>query len=270
MARIHVNDALAEAIRLHEVSISMHRVSRRGGRTARQRLRRLAGDESRLRMQVYSGLSLDIPIGASVAVVPGSKAASVSEFMRLCAGTLLPDRGRIEVRDPVVPMLPKSGLLNENLTVRQNIYVAGILLGMTPQQVAERMDWIVAFAGLERSLDTYARLAQPRLRQRIVWTVTMATQARAFAIQGALVVSDEGFRRQCWTHLAELRAGGVTFLVDDTDTNLLRFCDRALLLLDGEVQQFGDVAEALSLRVKVADGPEPVRQEDTDDEWQDE
>ncbi len=50
----------------------------------------------------------------------------------------------------------------------------------------------------------------------------------------------------------------------------LRFCDRALLLLDGNVQQFSDVAEALSLRVKVADGPEPVRQEDTDDEWQDE
>ncbi|MBU6243880.1 MAG: hypothetical protein KGP12_01565 [Actinomycetales bacterium] len=270
MARIHVNEALESAIRLHEVSMSMNRVSRRGGRTARQRLRRLAGDESRRRLQVYTGLSLEIPVGAAVAVVPGSKEASVGEFMRLCSGTLLPDRGRVEVRDPVVPMLPKSGLLNESLTVRQNIYVAGILLGMSPQQVADSLAWIVSFAGLERSLDVYARKAPPRLRQRIVWTVTMATRSRSFAIQGALAVGDEAFRRQCWEYLLARRQDGVTFLVDDSDANLIRFCDRALLLLEGRVEPIESVAEALARRVEVHEDRVQSRQDEADDEWQDE
>lgn len=268
MARIHLNPDLEPAIRLADVTLSMHRISRRGGRTARQRIRRLAGDVSRKRTQVYSELSLDIPTGSAVAVVPGSKAASVSEFMRLCVGTLLPDHGQVEVRDLVVPMLPRSGLLNETLTIRQNIYVAGILLGMTPEQVTERLDWMVSFGGLERSLDTYARKAPPKLRQRIVWTVTMATQARAFAIQRALVVSDDAFREQCWQHLEGLRRDGVTFLVEDADPHLRRFCDRALVLADGRVDEVPEVAEALTRRVSGAEDLAQERQSEPDDDWQ--
>jgi len=266
MARIHRDAQLQAAVELTDVHLVMARISRRAGRTARQRIRRLAGDVSRRKEEVFTGLAVQVPAGSAVAVIPAESGVSSVEFMRLCAGTLLPDRGHVVVRDPMVAMLPKSGLLNESLTVRQNIYMAGIQLGMSPQDVASRLDWIVQFAGLERSLDAFTRRCPPRLRQRIAWTVTMATGARAFAIQRALVVADEAFREKCWDHLAGLRQDGVTFLVDDADSALIRFCDRALLLRHDRLQWLDSVQDATRARIRTEQ--DASSEEEPEERWE--
>jgi ABC-type polysaccharide/polyol phosphate transport system ATPase subunit len=269
MARIHLAPDLPEEIRFEGVSLSVSEIQRRSGRSRAQRIRRLAGDTRRMKVELLSDVNLSVASGESVAIIPGAAAAGVQEFFRLAAGTLIPDSGAVHRRNHVIPMLARSGLLNQSITVRQNIWVIGLLLGMSPEQINERWDWIVRFSGLEKVLDTYTRQCSPLLRRRIIWVVTMATQARAYAIQRSLVVGDEAFQEVCWEHLEALRADGVTFLVEAPDAMLHRFCDRAVVLGDGHVLAETTVAEGVTMRHAEDAMASRIRDDvdEDDDEW---
>jgi ABC-type polysaccharide/polyol phosphate transport system ATPase subunit len=248
MARIHLSPNLAHAVEFEDVRLQMPRTRRRKGGGRGDRLRRLARETSKVRQDVFSGLSLAVEPGEAVAVIARDRRADTVEFLRLAAGTLIPDHGHVHRRDTVVPILRRAGLLNAKLTVRQNIFVIGILLGMSPEGINERLNWIVETAGLTKALDGYARACPPELRRRIVWTVSMATHARAFATQGSLIVGDESFRETGWAHVEGLKAEGVTFLVAGQNARVMeRFCTRAVVIGDGAIVLDGTVAEALAL-----------------------
>lgn len=254
MARIHLDRELGHELEFVDVTFATSRQARRGGNSRRQRLRRLAGEASRQQVSLFEHLDLVIDPGESVAVLGKRPNDGAVELLRLAAGTLIPDAGHVRRRDVVVPIIDNSGILNASLTVRQNIYLVGVLLGMSPAEVTDRMDWIVDFAGAAKALDGYLGKAPRFLRQRIVWTVSMATGARAFAIENALVVGQDEFEASCWSHVESLKADGVTFLVhvDDHD-GTRRFCDRAVVLSTGRI--VADTTVDAGLAALRGDGP---------------
>lgn len=276
MARIHLSPHLPHAVEFEDVRLQMPRTRRRKGGGRSDRLRRLARETSKVREEVFSGLSVTIEPGEALAVIARDRRSDTVEFLRLAAGTLIPDHGHVRRRDTVIPILRRAGLVNAKLTVRQNIFVIGILLGMSPDQVNERLDWIVETAGLAKALDGYARACPPELRRRIVWSVSMATHARAFATQGSLIVGDESFREIGWAHVEGLKADGVTFLVAGQNAPVMeRFCTRAVVIADGSIVLDGTVGEALAMvgRGTLQDDDEEVIDEGDDvlgsdrDEW---
>lgn len=276
MARIHLSPHLPHAVEFEDVRLQMPRTRRRKGGGRSDRLRRLARETSKVREEVFSGLSVTIEPGEALAVIARDRRSDTVEFLRLAAGTLIPDHGHVRRRDTVIPILRRAGLVNAKLTVRQNIFVIGILLGMSPDQVNERLDWIVETAGLAKALDGYARACPPELRRRIVWSVSMATHARAFATQGSLIVGDESFREVGWAHVEGLKADGVTFLVAGQNAPVMeRFCTRAVVIADGSIVLDGTVGEALAMvgRGTLQDDDEEVIDEGDDvlgsdrDEW---
>lgn len=278
MARIHCDPHLVNALEFADVSLKMPRTRRRKGGGRSGRLRRLAQETSKVNEEVFSGISLAVAPGDAVALIAKDRKADTVELIRLAAGTLVPDHGHVRRRDVVIPILRRAGLINAKLTVRQNIFVIGIMLGMSPDEVTERMDWIVTTAGLGKALDGYARSCPPELRRRIVWTVSMATKARAFATQGSLIVGDEEFRAVGWAHVEQLKAEGVTFLVAGQNAPVMeRFCTRAIVIGGGGVLLDGTVAEALALvgRAQVQEDEDEAVDEEVDildprserDEW---
>lgn len=276
MARIHLDPSLPHALEFDRVSLAMKRTRRRKGGGRSDRLRRLASETSRVRQDVFVDLSLTVDPGEAVAVLARDRRTETVELLRLAAGTLIPDHGHVRRRDLVVPILRRAGLVNAKLTVRQNIFVIGILLGMSPDEIQSRLPWMVETAGLAKVLDGYARACPPELRRRIVWTVSMATQARAFATQGSLIVGDETFREIGWAHVEQLRTDGVTFLVGGQNARVMeRFCTRGIVLADGGVAFDGSVAGAIELvgRGSLQDEEEETLDEGTDvldadrDEW---
>jgi len=278
MARVHIDPHLSSAVEFDDVSLTMPRTRRRkgGGRSAR--LKRLAQETSRVNEPVLEHVSFTVAPGERVAVIDRAKRGHTAELLRLVAGTLIPDHGHVRRNAEVIPILRRAGLINAKLTVRQNIFVVGILLGMSPDEINERMDWIVTTAGLGRVIDSYARACPPELRRRVVWTVSMATQARIFATQGSLIVGDEQYREVGWTHVESLQAEGVTFLVAGQNAPVMeRFCTRALVLDGGRIVLDGTVTEALDLvgRSSVVEETDEQVEEDIDllenraerDEW---
>lgn len=265
MASIRIEPELFAAVEFDDVSLSMPRSKRRGGQGTRNRIRRLAGESSRQQVPVFTDLSMSIMPGESVAILGGAKSGR-HEFLRLAAGTLLADSGRVRRQARVVPILDNSRCLTAAYTTRQNIYLTAGLLGMTPGETAQRLDWIVDMAEAGRWLDTYLRRAPRNMRQRLVWTVSMATGAQIFVIEKSLVVGHGEFMERCWSHVEGLRAAGVTFLVtSDEPQDLERFCDRALVLKGGRILADTSVKEGLEL-VRPTPRTDPTDQpEDRDD-----
>ena len=278
MARVHIDPDLASAVEFDDVSLTMPRTMRRKGGGRNARLRRFAQETSRVNEPVLEHVSFTVAPGDCVAVLDRAKRGHTAEVLRLSAGTLIPDHGHVRRNSEVIAILRRAGLVNAKLTVRQNIFVIGILLGMSPDEINQRMDWIVTTAGLGRAIDSYARACPPELRRRIVWTVSMATQARVFATQGSLIVGDEQYREIGWAHVEKLKADGVTFLVAGQNAPVMeRFCTRGIVLDEGRIVLDGTVAAALDLvgRNAVVEETEEQVEDDVDlldnraerDEW---
>jgi ABC-2 type transport system ATP-binding protein len=265
MARIRIEPELPSAIEFDGVSLSMPRSKRRGGQGTRHRIRRLAGESSRQQVPVFADVSVSIRPGESVAILGGAKSGR-EEFLRLAAGTLVPDSGRVHRQDRVVPILDDSRCLTPSYTTRQNIYLTAGLLGMTPEETTGRLDWIVDMAQAGKWLDSYLRGAPRNMRQRLVWTVSMATGARIFAIEKSLVIGHGEFMERCWSHVEGLRASGITFLVASDEREVLeRFCDRALVLKGGRIIADTTVEEGLGF-IRPARRTDPTEQPDERDD----
>ncbi len=269
MARLALTADLGDIVGFDDVGIRMPRMIRRGGGGRRQRLRRMAGETRRAEEWRLRHATFTIGEGESVAIM-GGRGSGREVLLRLAAGTLIPDEGTVRRRVPIIPMIDLAKGLQRTLTYRQNIFVLGGLLGMTPEQSGRRMADIVEFAGVESVLDRYLGAATPLVRQKLAWSIAMHTEARAFAIEQTLVVGDRDFRQQCWTRVDAMRADGTTFLVSsDSLKQYRRFCDRAILLEDGAVVAQAPVAEAIALLRQSrqrSNEPEPVVEDDEDDD----
>lgn len=247
MARAPLTPGLGPVLEFDAVGVRMPRQVRRRGGGRRQRLRRIAGETRRDEVWRLRRATFSVAEGESVAIV-GGKGSGRETLLRLAAGTLIPDEGMVRRRVAVVPMIDVARALQRGFTIRQNIYFVGGLLGMTPDEAGDRVAGIAAFSGLEGSLDKYLGTAIPMVRQKLAWSISMATEARAFAVEQVLVVGERDFRQQCWTRVDQMRKDGVTFLLaSDSPRQFRRFCDRAIVLEAGALVAQGTVPEAIAL-----------------------
>lgn len=267
MARLSLSPGLDSVVSFDDAGVRMPRRRRRKGDGRRQRLRRIAGEVRRDEVWRLRHATLSIGEGESVAIV-GGKGSGREALLRLAAGTLVPDEGTVRRRVPVVPMIEVARSLDRRYTVRQNIYLVGGLLGMSPDAVGAKLDWIVDFAGVEGILDKYLGPAPAIVRQRLAWAIAMATDARAYAIEQVLIVGEREFRQRCWTHVDIMREQGVTFLLaSDSPRQFRRFCDRAVLLDGGHVVAETTVPDAIARMRELRrrdDAPESAESPDED------
>ena len=193
------------------------------------------------------GVTAQVAAGESVAVL-GLKNSGRTEFLRLAAGTLIPDEGEVRRRAPVLPMIDLGRAFDRGFTVRQNIYLLGGLLGMTPGEVEVALPAIVENAKLAPNIDKYLRGASALTRQKLAWTIAMATKAPVIVADGMLVVGDVESRKQCLDQVERLKAAGTTFLVStDVPRKFEGFFDRAIVLHNGGIVADGAVADGLAL-----------------------
>lgn len=246
MARQALDPTLEAALVFEAAGVRMPRRRRRRGDGRRQRLRRIAGEVRRDEVWRLRDATFSVAPGESVAIV-GGKGSGREALLRLAAGTLIPDEGTVRRRSSVVPMIDVARSFVRSYTVRQNIYLVGGLLGMTPDDIGRELAGIVSFTGVESILDRYLGAAPPLVRQRLAWAITMSTGASAFAIEQTLIVGDREYRQQCWTKVDRLREEGVTFLIaSDSAKQFRRFCERAVLLENGRVTALTSVPDAIA------------------------
>ena len=242
-------------VEVSNVSLSMPRTKRRQGSGRKHRLLRIAGETSRSMVPILDNVSFTINPGDSVAIVSGKPLLRTS-LTRLVAGTLNPDSGSVVRSERVVAMIGIARAMGASFTLRQNAYLVGGLMGMTQEELTEKIPGIIKFADLGNYLDRYLRVAPSNARQRLAWSLAMAIDARVYAIDGTLVVGELEFRKKCWTAIDALREEGAAFLISSHGgKHYRRFCDRGLYFDQGALIADTTVSKAHALARKSRQEP---------------
>jgi ABC-type polysaccharide/polyol phosphate transport system, ATPase component len=192
-------------------------------------------------------VSFTVAPGDTVGVI-GRNGTGKSTLLRLIAGVLIPDEGRIRVRGAVAPLLELSAGFSNDLTGRENVHLVGSLHGLSPGFLRRRFDEIVAFAGeqVANAIDTPVRHYSSGMKVRLGFAVIAQLPHPILLMDEVTAVGDADFRKKCYDTIDRLIAEGRTvMLVSHNENDLTRFCSRGLYFDGGRLRVDGTIREAL-------------------------
>jgi lipopolysaccharide transport system ATP-binding protein len=132
------------------------------------------------------------------------------------------------------------------LTGRENVFVAGIIAGLTREQVARRFSEIVEFAELESFIDNPLRTYSSGMQLRLAFSINVHTSAQVLLIDEVLAVGDLAFQRKCVERIAQFKREGCAILIVSHDLNQIKtVCDRVIWLRDGKIVAAGEAQEVV-------------------------
>lgn len=195
-------------------------------------------------------VSFSVAPGRGVGLI-GRNGAGKSTLLRLIGGVGRPDAGVLHVEGRIGGLLELGAGFHPDLSGRENVFINGVIGGLTRRQVAQRLDSIVAFAELEHVLDTPLRAYSAGMQMRLAFAVAAHTEPDILMIDEVLAVGDGAFQRKCLERIARFKAQGCTILLVSHEAALVReFCDEALLLRAGQLVVHGSAAVVVDQYVR--------------------
>jgi ABC-type polysaccharide/polyol phosphate transport system ATPase subunit len=212
------------------------------------RLRRgaSAGNGSR---EVWALRDLDLQIDeGDVVGIVGRNGAGKTTLLKTVARIVRPTTGVVRVRGRVGALLEVGTGFHPELTGRENVFLNGVVLGMSRREIRRRFDDIVEFAGVERFLDTPLKRYSSGMYLRLAFAVAAHIDPDVLIVDEVLAVGDAEFQRRCLERMSEFGREGRTVLFVSHDTGTVgQLCRRAVWLEEGRVRATGaahDVIEA--------------------------
>jgi ABC-type polysaccharide/polyol phosphate export permease/ABC-type histidine transport system ATPase subunit len=149
----------------------------------------------------------------------------------------------VAVDGRLAPFIELGVGFNPHLSAADNVILGAVLLGLTPRQARERFDDIVRFAELERFIDLKLKNLSSGMQVRLAFAVAIQVDADVLVFDEVLAVGDAGFQQKCLERFDKLKEEGRTVLVVTHDMGIVeRFCDRAMILQDGQAVDVGEPA----------------------------
>jgi ABC-type polysaccharide/polyol phosphate transport system ATPase subunit len=198
--------------------------------------RRRAAD----RRTAVDDVTLEIPDGQFVGII-GANGSGKSTLLKLMAGVLVPDAGEVRVTGRLVPLLELGLGFHQELTVRENVLVYGLVLGYPPGQLVERIAEVIRFAGLEDFQDAKLKSLSSGMLVRLAFATAIRADADILLLDEVMAVGDAQFQLKCIEAFTALKQAGRTIVLVSHDLNAVqRFCDRVFWLDRGRVVMQGD------------------------------
>jgi lipopolysaccharide transport system ATP-binding protein len=167
-------------------------------------------------------------------------------LLRLTGGVGKADQGRIITQGRVGALIDLGAGFHPDLTGRENVFINGVISGLTRQEVRQKFDSIVDFAELEDFIDSPLRIYSLGMQMRLAFAVAIHIQPNILLIDEVLAVGDIAFQNKCLERIAQFKAQGCTILLVSHDTGLVsKLCDEALWLDKGQVVARGDAQEVV-------------------------
>jgi len=192
-----------------------------------------------------SGLTFELYPGEAIALI-GKNGAGKSTALQVLAGITPPTDGTFHINGRVCALLELGSGFNPEFTGRQNIALAGALLGLTREQIKQEEENIITFADIGEFIDQPVKFYSSGMFVRLAFAVAVAGQPDLLIVDEALAVGDIFFRQKCYARLREMREKGMAvILVTHSQGDVTEFCDRAILLEHGRQMYIGDPVEAM-------------------------
>lgn len=205
-----------------------------------------AGHEPASREEFWAlkDVSLDIGEGDRVGVI-GRNGAGKSTLLKILSRITDPTSGVVEITGRVSSLLEVGTGFHPELSGRENIYLNGAILGMTRNEIRRKFDEIVAFAEVERFLDTPVKRYSSGMYVRLAFAVAAHLEPDVLIVDEVLAVGDAQFQQKCLGRMEELsRAGRTILFVTHNMDAMLSLCNRGVVLEKGRLTFDGAASEA--------------------------
>ena len=224
---------------------------------ARRAFRRDRRDRVRReRIWALEDVTFDIPRGHAVGVI-GRNGAGKTTLLKILSRITAPTRGEVRITGYVGSLLEVGTGFHPELTGRDNVYLNGAILGMPRREIRRKFDEIVAFAEIERFIDTPVKRYSSGMYVRLAFAVAAHLEPDILVVDEVLAVGDAAFQRKCLGKMDEVRSAGRTVLFVSHNMAAVRTLTRKALWLDGgrlvAYGQTGDVVSDYLSAVRVAE-----------------
>ena len=194
---------------------------------------------------ILQDISFQIAPGEAVGLI-GINGAGKSTLLKLITGTTQPTTGAVHMEGSVAALLELGMGFHPDFTGRQNVYMAGQLLGMSVEDITRLMPQIEAFAEIGDYIDQPVRVYSSGMQMRVAFSVATARRPDILIVDEALSVGDTYFQHKSFDRIRQFRSQGTTLLIVSHDKQAIQsVCDRAILLDGGRMSRSGPPEEIM-------------------------
>jgi lipopolysaccharide transport system ATP-binding protein len=212
-------------------------------------------------------VNFNVSPGEVVGII-GRNGAGKSTLLKILSRITEPTEGRGEIHGRVGSLLEVGTGFHAELTGRENLYLNGAILGMKRTEIDRKFDAIVAFAEVERFIDTPVKHYSSGMYLRLAFAVAAHLEPEILIVDEVLAVGDASFQKRCLNKMQDVgREGRTVLFVSHNMPAITRLCDRAILLDGGRVVQDGPSGDVVGSYLKSGFGTMAVREWRDDQDW---
>jgi lipopolysaccharide transport system ATP-binding protein len=190
-------------------------------------------------------VSFEVQPGDVVGIV-GRNGAGKSTLLKILSRIIKPTKGFVEMKGRVGSLLEVGTGFHPELTGRENVYLNGSILGMARREIAAKFDEIVAFAEVEKFLDTPVKRYSSGMYVRLAFAVAAHLEPEILIVDEVLAVGDAAFQKKCLGKMGEVSMGGRTILfVSHNMQAVTRLCTKGIMLADGKIMATGGIEQVV-------------------------
>jgi len=203
-------------------------------------------------------VSFAIHSGEAFGII-GRNGSGKSTLLKIISGILKPTSGRVTVNGRVAALIELGAGFHPEITGRENVYINGIMLGLSRKDVDARFDKIVDFSGIRDFIDQPVKTYSSGMYVRLGFAVAVHVDPDVLLIDEVLSVGDEEFSAKCVAKIQEMKFRGVTLVFVTHQLDQVRnLCDRAMWLDHGEAIQVGDPVRVVDAYLQQVAGTQPA------------
>ena len=199
---------------------------------------------------ILKDISFDVKKGDFFGIV-GKNGSWKSTLLKIISQIYAPEKGAVTVNGNLVSFIELGVGFNPELTGRENVYLNGALLGFSKKEMDELYDEVVAFSELEEFMDRKLKNYSSGMQVRLAFSIAIHADSEILLLDEILAVGDEAFQAKCNDYFLQLKEEGKTVILVTHDMgSVKKYCNKAVLIDDGEVKVIGspdDVANQYSL-----------------------
>lgn len=196
--------------------------------------------------EAVRGVSFDVKQGEILGIT-GKNGSGKSTLLRAIAGIFAPDEGSINLNGHTVSLLSIGVGFQNKLTGRENIYLSGMLLGFTEDEINDKMKEIIEFSELGDFIDKPVKTYSSGMYSKLAFSITAVLETEIMLIDEVLSVGDSKFKKKSYKKMKELISNEerTVIIVSHSQDTLQKLCDRIIWLHDGLIKMDGTPQEVL-------------------------
>ena len=206
-------------------------------------IRKIKHTDDRRTFRALDGVSFSLQEGDSCGII-GKNGAGKSTLLKVISGVLRPTTGNLEVEGSIAALLELGVGFDPDLTIKENTYLRGAMLGYTRQFMNDVYDSIIAFAELEEFQNMPYKALSSGMKSRLAFSIACLVKPEILILDEVLSVGDADFRAKSEVKMKEIiQDGAITLFVSHSLNQVRKTCNKALWLEKGKQIAFGDVKE---------------------------